>query len=169
MDSAIHRYLKTVRETIQAEIKQHMRPRCYIRGPEEARRLCSLRRFSYGLQRGFSLLGMSLSGFPGAPDFFKCTCGDRLIKHGAVFLNHLSFALYTHAEHKKTLSLVSFMFGVFPSFAITHASTKTHHRHKNRPSSEKTPFLTQNLAFDITDSSSTPQEGSSPSVLIPLA
>ena len=32
MDSAIQQYLKTVRECIQNEIKQHMRPNCYIRG-----------------------------------------------------------------------------------------------------------------------------------------
>ena len=29
MDSAIHQYLKTARESIQNEIKQHRRPNCY--------------------------------------------------------------------------------------------------------------------------------------------
>lgn len=32
MDSAIQQCLKTVCESIQNEIKQHMRPNCYIRG-----------------------------------------------------------------------------------------------------------------------------------------
>jgi hypothetical protein len=45
-DSAIHQYLKTVRESIQNEMKQHTRPKCYIRGrllsPEETCCLCSL-------------------------------------------------------------------------------------------------------------------------------
>jgi hypothetical protein len=30
-DSAIHRYLKTVHESIQIEMKKHGRPKCYIR------------------------------------------------------------------------------------------------------------------------------------------
>jgi hypothetical protein len=92
MDSAIQRYLKTVRESIQNEIKKHMRPNCYIRGDF----------FHWKRHAVFALCDDSATGFnvdslcardvfvwlplllPGAPDFFKCTCGERLIKHGMV-------------------------------------------------------------------------------------
>ena len=92
MDSAIERYLKTVRESIQNEIKLHMRPNCYIRGDF----------FHRKRHAAFALCDDSATGFnvdslcardvfiwlplllPGAPDFFKCECGEHLIKHGRV-------------------------------------------------------------------------------------
>ena len=92
MDSAIQRYLKTVRESIQNEMKQHMRPSCYIRGD-----------FFYRKKHAvFALCDDSATGLnadflcardvfvwlplllPGTPDFFKCNCGEQLIKHGMV-------------------------------------------------------------------------------------
>ena len=92
MDSAIHQYLKNVRESIQNEIKQHRRPNCYSRGDFFHRKKHAV----------FALCDDSVTGFnvdslcardvfvwlplllPGAPDFFKCTCDERLIKHGIV-------------------------------------------------------------------------------------
>ena len=92
MDSAIQWYLKTVCESIQNEIKQHMRPSCYIQGDF----------FHWKRHAVFALCDDSATGFnvdslcawdvfiwlplllSGAPDFSKCTCGDHLIKHGMV-------------------------------------------------------------------------------------
>jgi len=91
MDSTIQRHLKTVLESIRNEMKQHMRPSCYIRGDF----------FHQKKHAVFALCDDSATGFnvdslcardvfvwlplllPGAPDFFKYTCGERLIKHGA--------------------------------------------------------------------------------------
>ena len=87
MDSAIQRYLKTVRESIQNEIKQHMRPNCYIRGDFFHRKRHAVFALCDDSATGFNVDSLCARDvfiwlpllLPGAPDFFKCTCGDRLI------------------------------------------------------------------------------------------
>jgi hypothetical protein len=92
MDSAIQRYLKTVRESIQNEIKKHMRPNCYIRGDFFHRKRHAVFALCDDSATGFNVDSLCARDvfvwlpllLPGAPDFFKCTCGERLIKHGMV-------------------------------------------------------------------------------------
>ena len=95
MDSAIRQYLKTVCECIQNEIKQHTRPNCYIRGDFFHRKkhavfaLCAdsaigINVDSLCARDVFVWLPLLL---PGAPDFFKCICGECLIKHGTISIS----------------------------------------------------------------------------------
>ena len=91
--SAIERYLLTVRESIQNEIKQHMRPICYIQGDFFHRKRHAVFALRDDSATGFNVDSLCardvfvwLPLLPGAPDFFKCTCGERLIKHGTVSL-----------------------------------------------------------------------------------
>jgi hypothetical protein len=92
VDSAIQRYLKTVRESIQNEIKQHMRPNCYIRGDFFHRKKHAVFALCDDSATGFNVDSLCARDvfvwlpllLPGAPDFLKCTCGERLIKHGMI-------------------------------------------------------------------------------------
>lgn len=91
-DSAIQRYLKTVRERIQNEIKQHMRPNCYIRGDFFHRKRHAVFALCDDSATGFNVDSLCARDvfvwlpllLPGALDFFKCICDERLIKHGTV-------------------------------------------------------------------------------------
>jgi hypothetical protein len=94
MDSAIQRYLKTVRESIQIEMKKHMRPNCYIRGDFFYRKKHAVFALCDDSATGFNVDSLCARDvfvwlpllLPGAPDFFKCTCNERLIKHGMISL-----------------------------------------------------------------------------------
>lgn len=89
-DSAIERYLKTVRESIQNEIKQHKRPNCYTRGDFFHRKKHAVFALCDDSVKGFNVDSLCARDvfvwlpllLPGAPDSFKCTCGEHLIKHG---------------------------------------------------------------------------------------
>ena len=76
-------YLKTVREGIQNEIKQHMRPNCYMRGDFPHRKRHAVFALCDDSATGFNVDSLCARDvfiwlpllLPGAPDFFKCTCG----------------------------------------------------------------------------------------------
>ena len=98
-DSAIHQYLKTVRESIKNEIKQHMRPKCYSRGDFFHRKKHAVFALCDDSATGFNVDSLCTRDvfvwlpliLPGAPDFFKCSCGEHLIKHGtSVYLFFIS-------------------------------------------------------------------------------
>jgi hypothetical protein len=91
-DSAIHHYLKAVHESIQNEIKQHTWPKCYIQGDFFHRKKHAVFALCDDSATGFNVDSLCAQDvfvwlpllLPGAPDLFKCSCGEHLIKHGAV-------------------------------------------------------------------------------------
>jgi hypothetical protein len=89
-ESAIHQHLYAVRQDIKKQVELHHQPDCYRRGD-----------FFYRTKHPvFTLHDAAIKGLqpdrlcardvfvwlppclPGAPDYFKCTCGVRLKKNG---------------------------------------------------------------------------------------
>jgi len=69
-----------------------MRPNCYIRGDFFHRKKHAVFALCDDSATGFNVDSLCARDvfvwlpllLPGAPDYFKCTCGERLIKHGTV-------------------------------------------------------------------------------------
>jgi hypothetical protein len=92
MDSAIERYLKTVRESIQNEIKQHMRPNCYTRGDFFYRKRHAVFALCDDSATGFNVDSLCARDvfvwlpllLPSAPDFFKRTVPFKSVQQSRV-------------------------------------------------------------------------------------